>query len=578
MKRKGFTLVELLAVVVVLGILITIAVPAVNRVIKHAEKVSIYQYANKIIQNSSTQSNKLINEVEKYSMVEEVGIITPIDTSYLGNKSKYSGYLLYNYLTDEIIVYVYDDKNMVYGLSSSDSRNANDVVKKLDKDIVDKDFNYSSICKSQEKLNICLFENSNGGIDYYYKRLPGEAIVNGTLIHNIIRQITNPGSVEYTDWQREDSSDKLSNIHNVVVQTVTSQPEGSINISPVLDGEMISDTPVYLWFKNNTLYFGSETGEVDLYLDASNLFSYMSELTTLDLSQFNFCYMTSIAKMFRFCEKLETINTEGIDFTFLSSAYGTFEHCKKLKTFNFNDWQSGHLIDIERMFNDCKSIEQIDVSRWDTSRLKTLAKAFTGCEKLVSLDVSNWDTGNIEKFDSAFQNDYSLTYLNVSRWDTSKAVSMNWLVCGDGKLLEMDVSNWDTRNIEYLNFAFANCQLLKELDLSNWDISKVKEMNQIFQGLSSVKKIKFGKNKNNNKIVYTTNGVAKNTVGTMIYNCKSLEYLDLSNFEKLPVQDSYGDLYSSDAPNTKYDITFLVSNSYTGDLNKTYYTLTKVGS
>ena len=48
MKRKGFTLVELLAVIVILALLIVVAVPVTNKVIDNAKRKSFEKYIDKL--------------------------------------------------------------------------------------------------------------------------------------------------------------------------------------------------------------------------------------------------------------------------------------------------------------------------------------------------------------------------------------------------------------------------------------------------------------------------------------------------------------------------------------------------
>lgn len=69
MKRKGFTLIEVLAVIVILGLLIVIIVPVVNSLLKDSEDV-LYE----------EQIDSIINASKKY-MVEHYDLL-PQGNSY----------------------------------------------------------------------------------------------------------------------------------------------------------------------------------------------------------------------------------------------------------------------------------------------------------------------------------------------------------------------------------------------------------------------------------------------------------------------------------------------------------------
>lgn len=79
-NNKGFTLVETIAVIIILGVVLSIAVPSITNVVKSTNK-------NRMISDAET----FISEVKEYVESDTIGN-TPIDNKYtLGNiKSKLS--------------------------------------------------------------------------------------------------------------------------------------------------------------------------------------------------------------------------------------------------------------------------------------------------------------------------------------------------------------------------------------------------------------------------------------------------------------------------------------------------------
>ena len=74
-KKKGFTLVELLAVIVILAVILIIAVPRISDVIKNSKKASFESSAKTII--SQAEKKKMENEV--------LGNTNPINCSDIAN-------------------------------------------------------------------------------------------------------------------------------------------------------------------------------------------------------------------------------------------------------------------------------------------------------------------------------------------------------------------------------------------------------------------------------------------------------------------------------------------------------------
>lgn len=117
MNRKGFTLVELLAVIVVLAIVMVLAVPQILNQMNNSKKKSFQLYAERILSSTMTayNSDDLLNEVteKRYNglpcyNLEDLNLETT--GSYRGfvtvNHSDVGDTTVYNiYLTDSTYAY-----------------------------------------------------------------------------------------------------------------------------------------------------------------------------------------------------------------------------------------------------------------------------------------------------------------------------------------------------------------------------------------------------------------------------------------------------------------------------------------
>ena len=104
MKRKGFTLVELLAVIVVLGVIMIIAIPAVLQIMTVAKWNSFKNYANRI-------SNETIKQYTKDS-ISGINTRTKIynieKELELSSTGDFKGYSLISPTTNKVYLTLYD--------------------------------------------------------------------------------------------------------------------------------------------------------------------------------------------------------------------------------------------------------------------------------------------------------------------------------------------------------------------------------------------------------------------------------------------------------------------------------------
>lgn len=205
-------------------------------------------------------------------------------------------------------------------------------------------------------------------------------------------------------------------------------PAASMNVVNIEDEE--SDYEIKLWLDStdNTAYYYTETEKVYLNTDSSNMFHYLPDLSSLDLSSFDTSQVT----------------------------------------------------DMRYMFSELSSLADLNLSNFNTSKVTNMESMFDGMSKLTSLDLSSFDTSHVTNMDLMFSFTSKLVSLNLSNFNTSQVTVMNRMFANMPNLASLDLSSFDTSQVTEMSYMFYNTPNLTSLDLSTFDTSKVTDMNNIF--------------------------------------------------------------------------------------------------
>ena len=162
MKNKGFTLVELLAVIVILAIIMIIAIPAVLNTMDSARRKSFIEYANKVVLKAEEKytlrgfDGLPVNGVIVYDIVNDLDI---------SNTGDYKGYVIVDATESNnkgFYIYLYD-KTFLLNLIKSTDLNTEDIE------------NINGI----EPINNIENLMNNTGYDSYY--IANSSVVNETV-------------------------------------------------------------------------------------------------------------------------------------------------------------------------------------------------------------------------------------------------------------------------------------------------------------------------------------------------------------------------------------------------------------
>ncbi len=212
--------------------------------------------------------------------------------------------------------------------------------------------------------------------------------------------------------------------------------------------------------------------------DASYLFSYLENATSMDLSHLDTSAATGMGRM--------------------------FYNCKNLTSLNLSGWDTSNVTNMNNMFYSCEKLDSLDVSGFDTSNVTNMNNMFSNCKNLTSLDLSgNWDTSSVTGMGSMFYHCENLTSLNLSGFNTSNVTNMSFMFASCLKLTSLDLSGFDTSNVIYMNDMFKDSLTFTELDLSSFNTAKVQQIQDMFQSCSNLKTITVGNGWNTGSVTYS---------------------------------------------------------------------------
>ena len=320
----------------------------------------------------------------------------------------------------------------------------------------------------------------------------------------------------------ETATNKIEHFKKSVVAPATSM--NAINIE---DEE--SDDEIKLWLDptDKTAYYYTESEKVYLNRDARSMFYWMSNLTSLDLSNFDTSKVTNMQGMFEHMRNLTALNLSNFNTSKVTDMNSMFHDMFKLTSLDLSNFDTSKVTDMGAMFYEMRNLNTINLSNFDTSRVTNMGNMFSYMTGITTLDLSNFDTSQVTNMYGMFSFMYNLTTLNLSSFDTSQVTNMYGMFSSTSNLTTLNLSGFNTSNVTNMGYMFAYMSNLTALNLSNFNTSNVTDMGGMFCGMSNLTTL--------NLSGFNTSNVTN--MGNMFSHMTGLTTLDLSNFDTSKVTD-----------------------------------------
>ena len=409
-KKKGFTLVELLAVIAILAILVIIALPNVINMYTKAQKEAFL-----------TETKKVYSEAEKKYISSSISG-SPIKVINSANDSKLD-------MTGEKLQYciILDNNGKVKSMKVSNGKwivslDNNKSIEGLTIDDLEEGNLDDYDCKGNQVLSpapvYCTFDG---------EMVQGAEYVNGQYTYRYMQEGDESGSdliwrnIEEDGWGVQ-LTDKTS------TEPVTSKLCTYINNKPVVS--------------------------------MSYMFS-GSEATTLDVSSFNTSNVTNMSYMF-YDSTTESLDLSNFDTSNVTDMSHMFCGSGAI-TLDLSNFNTSKVTDMSSMFYESPATT-LDLSSFDTSKVTDMSDMFR-YSAVTTLNLSNFDTSKVTDMSRMFASSAATT-LDLSSFDTIKVTDMSFMFA-ESDATTIDLSSFDTSNVTNMRYMFFNITNLKTIYASD---------------------------------------------------------------------------------------------------------------
>ena len=465
MNKKGFTLVELLAVIAILAILVIIALPNVLKMYNDSKKNAFMTEAQNL---AKEVSSKYISESMKGNKVSVISNKhNPLDMT--GRELEYNFELDSQGKIKNMIV-----SNGTYCISTN-----KDYTKITRNDISDK-------CSYEKLHNIVGILTKNF---YEESGRTNRNLVSSIVFYSDGRTVN--GTESYDVSEKKDGSIKMyvtQNSENTSLVDLTIVANGKIafpeDSSSLLSfGRLHSGADYFGTLKSIKFNNSIDTRKVK---NMSKLFCGNNQLESLDLSGFNTSNVTNMSKMFMGIG-VEELDVSGFDTSKVTDMsemfYFPFDKSKLVSIKGLNKFNTSNVTNMKGMFMGI-GVEELDLSSFDTSKVTDMSEMFSfpyNKSKLVSIKgLNKFNTSNVTNMSNMFS--YSkMTTLDLSSFDTSKVTDMNNMFSSNQATEIKGLNKFNTSNVTNMSWMFAYSKATM-LDLSSFNTSKVTDMEGMFKG------------------------------------------------------------------------------------------------
>ena len=403
MKNKGFTLVELLAVIAILAILVIIALPNVLKMYNSSKKNIFLVEAKEIY---GEVSKKYISENLKGNKLSYVSSEDNTKLEMTGNELKYciqvdvKGKITAMKIGNNNYYLFYDGSKNISKLDLNDVYEGKYVQNKCDasttitKDGTDpkpvgKACTYDGDINAGDAIQM-------GKYTYHYK----QDYIDSTTLTNVS---TDTFHVELTDKESTDA--------------VTEAPCSSIN------GKLVTSMAL--------MFYNSKASSIDLSnFDTTNVTNmmgmfYNSKTSSIDLSSFDTSKVTDMNSMFE-GNRATTLDLSSFNTSSVTDMGGMFAS-SQATTLDLSSFNTSSVTDMGGMFASSQATT-LDLSSFNTSNVTNMAGMFAGSQA-TTLDLSNFDTSKVTHMFEMFE-DSRATTLDLSSFNTSSVTDMSYMFFG----------------------------------------------------------------------------------------------------------------------------------------------------